>query len=103
MPSSFEPCGISQMLALRAGQPCLVHAVGGLRDTIKDRLTGFCFSGKDSCSRADALVTTLQRALKLYLNYSATWKKMRKAASKARFSWADSIDAYIRQLYSGKE
>ena len=103
MPSSFEPCGISQMLALRAGQPCLVHAVGGLRDTIKDRLTGFCFTGQDSCSRADALVTTLQRALKLYLNYSATWKKMRKAAAAARFSWADSIDAYIRQLYSGKE
>ena len=102
MPSSFEPCGISQMLALRAGQPCLVHKVGGLSDTVKDRLTGFSFSGTDPASRADALVKTLQRALKLYLSYSSTWKKMRKAASAERFSWADSIDAYLRQLYSRK-
>ena len=99
MPSSFEPCGISQMLAMRAGQPCLVHEVGGLRDTVKDRLNGFSFTGKDPRSRADALVSTLERALKLYSNYSATWKKVRKAAAAARFSWADSIDAYLRQLY----
>jgi len=100
MPSSFEPCGISQMLAMRAGQPCLVHKVGGLRDTVKDRLTGFSFSGTDPASRADALVNTLQRALKMYLNYASSWKKMRKAATAERFSWADSIDTYLRQLYS---
>jgi starch synthase len=102
MPSSFEPCGISQMLAMRAGQPCLVHKVGGLGDTVKDRLTGFSFSGTDPASRADALIKTLQRALALYLNYASTWKKMRKAAAAERFSWADSIDAYLRQLYSRK-
>src|SRR6056300_946863 len=45
MPSSFEPCGISQMLAMRAGQPCLVHAVGGLLDTVTDGSDGFVFSG----------------------------------------------------------
>jgi starch synthase len=99
MPSSFEPCGISQMLALRAGQPCLVHAVGGLRDTVEDGRTGFSFSGENPEARADSLVATLQRARKLFLEKPAAWRKMRKAAAAARFTWADSIDAYLKQLY----
>ena len=102
MPSSFEPCGISQMLAMRAGQPCLVHAVGGLRDTVKDKRTGFSFTGKTPQARAQAMVRTLQRALKLFLGEPERWQKMREAAAAARFSWADSIDAYLRLLY-GKE
>jgi starch synthase len=99
MPSGFEPCGISQMLALRAGQPCLVHAVGGLRDTVQDKRTGFAFSAETPVARADALVATLQRALTLFLGDAAKWRKMRKAAAAARFSWADSVDAYLKQLY----
>src|SRR5690606_28188002 len=69
MPSSYEPCGISQMLAMRAGQPCLVHAVGGLRDTVRDGVTGFAFAGQtigeqlDACGRrfADALTLALEQ------------------------------------------
>lgn len=99
MPSSFEPCGISQMLALRAGQPCLVHAVGGLRDTVDDNKTGFVFTGTNPTEQADALVATLKRALTLYQTKPAQWKAMRKAAAGARFKWTDSIDAYLKQLY----
>jgi len=100
MPSSFEPCGISQMLAMRAGQPCLVHAVGGLRDTVKDKRTGFSFTGENPVARADALVSTLQRARKLFLAEPAKWHKLRMAAAAERFSWADSIEAYLQQLYA---
>lgn len=99
MPSSFEPCGISQMLAMRAGQPCLVHAVGGLRDTVKHRRTGFSFTGDNPQARAEALVKTLQRAIKLFRDEPAKWQKLCVAAAAQRFSWADSIDAYLRKLY----
>ena len=99
MPSSFEPCGISQMLALRAGQPCLVHAVGGLRDTVIDNKTGYVFSGSNQTEQADAMVATVQRALKQHQKKSSKWQSMSKAAAAARFEWADSIDAYLKQLY----
>ena len=61
MPSSFEPCGISQMLAMRAGQPCLVHAVGGLNDTVQDGVTGFSFSGADSTEQAQNCAKNSQK------------------------------------------
>ena len=99
MPSSFEPCGISQMLAMRAGQPCLVHAVGGLRDTVKDKRNGFSFSAKTPEGRAQALVNTLKRAMTTFFDKPWDWQKISEAAAAERFSWDDSIDAYRRQLY----
>ncbi len=98
MPSSFEPCGISQMLAMRAGQPCLVHHVGGLRDTVEDNVTGFTFTGKNPTGQADNLIATLQRAL-VAKSKPEKWQAMRKKAAAKRFSWTDSIDLYQKQLY----
>ena len=98
MPSSFEPCGISQMLAMRSGQPCLVHHVGGLRDTVEDEVTGFAFTGTNPTEQADNLLATLQRAL-VAKNKPQKWQTMRKKAAAKRFKWADSIDAYLKQLY----
>jgi starch synthase len=98
MPSSFEPCGISQMLSMRAGQPCLVHHVGGLHDTVEDNVTGFAFTGKNPTEQADNLVTTLQRAL-IAKSKPKKWQTMRKKAAAKRFKWADSVDAYLKQLY----
>ncbi len=99
MPSSFEPCGISQMLALRAGQPCLVHQVGGLKDTISDNKTGYVFAGGNLTEQADAMIVAVKRALQQHQKKSAKWKNMCAAAAATRFEWADSIDAYLKQLY----
>lgn len=101
MPSSFEPCGISQMLAMRAGQPCLVHSVGGLRDTVSDGVNGFVFSGDSLSDQATKLVETFKAALKKKSGSPKQWEKIRTAAAAARFSWQESIEAYIEQLYSG--
>ena len=99
MPSSFEPCGISQMLALRAGQPCLVHHVGGLRDTVRDSETGFTFTGNNLTEQADQLVATLQRALTVYDDDATQWQALCQTAAAQRFRWSDSITAYLEQLY----
>ena len=99
MPSSFEPCGISQMLAMRAGQPCLVHQVGGLRDTVIDEINGYGFSGSNPTEQADALLATVQRVLKQHPKKSTKWQNICNAAAAARFEWIESIDAYLKQLY----
>ncbi len=99
MPSSFEPCGISQMLALRSGQPCLVHDVGGLRDTVVDGVNGFSFNGNDMGEQADHMVAALSRALKVWRDEPARWQRLREAARTARYSWRDSVEDYLRHLY----
>ena len=98
MPSSFEPCGISQMLALRAGQPCLVHAIGGLKDTISHEETGFCFGGNSLAEQTEHLVTTFNAALVVYENKS-TWQAMVEQAKASRFEWQTSVKQYLEKLY----
>jgi starch synthase len=100
MPSSFEPCGISQMLAMRAGQPCLVHQVGGLRDTVTPGVDGFGFTADTLLDQADALVATAGEALALRRSHPRRWKKLCQAAASARFPWRDAAAACLRQLYS---
>lgn len=99
MPSSFEPCGISQMLAMRAGQPCLVHDVGGLSDTVRHGVNGFAFDGERLVDQADALVATARAALELRRTDAPRWDAIRKAAASARFSWDETVEAYIQKLY----
>jgi starch synthase len=99
MPSSYEPCGISQMLAMREGQPCLVHGVGGLRDTVLDDKDGFVFGGETVTEQARGLVDTFARALSLRRNEPQRWESLRRVAAAARFSWSDSAAAYVERLY----
>lgn len=99
MPSSFEPCGISQLLAMRDGQPCLVNAVGGLRDTIKPDETGLCFEGENAKAQAQAMVEAFKNATELFKSDRPAWDDMCKAAHQERFTWDVASVEYIKQLY----
>ncbi|MFA5689567.1 MAG: glycogen/starch synthase [Kiritimatiellales bacterium] len=100
MPSSFEPCGIGQMLAMRAGQPCLVHRTGGLRDTVQPGITGFSFKGETLVAQVDAMQTAFSDALALRAGNPEEWNSVCTAAAAARFLWSDSAKQYIEKLYS---
>ncbi|MEJ2913504.1 glycogen synthase [Pseudoalteromonas sp. C12FD-1] len=99
MPSSFEPCGISQMLAMRAGQPCLVHSVGGLKDTVSHNDNGFVFSGCSLNEQVDGLMTCLIETLSLKQQNPKQWSKIKANAKGARFSWETVAADYISSMY----
>ena len=97
MPSSFEPCGISQMLAMRAGQPCLVHSIGGLRDTVIDNKNGFSFSGNSMQQQAENMLQRFAQVLKT--KDQKKWQTICKQAAKERFLWSDAAKQYTSLLY----
>jgi len=99
MPSSFEPCGISQMLAMKAGQPCLVNGVGGLIDTVNNNENGFVFSGNSTEGKVTGLIEQFDFALSLYEKSPEQYEKICQQASKCRFSWDKSAGQYIEELY----
>lgn len=99
MPSSFEPCGIAQMMAMAHGQPCVVHGVGGLKDTVQDGETGFVFTGATPEEQAENFVRTCERALRLKQDSPSAWKSLRQRAAAQRFLWADSAIEYASKLY----
>ena len=99
MPSSFEPCGISQMLAMRAGQPCIVHAVGGLKDTVRDNANGFAFEGDTPASQAAMFRETASRALSIRETDESRWLRICEGARSARFTWDAAAMQYIGELY----
>jgi starch synthase len=98
MPSIFEPCGLNQMYSLRYGTLPIVHAVGGLRDTVFEetqvgipgRANGFVFSG----ATADELFSAIQRAIELF-QYKDQWKELQLNAMSKDFSWDVSAKDYL--------
>lgn len=99
MPSRFEPCGIAQMLAMRAGQPCLVNRTGGLADTVTDGVNGFVFAGGNDRELSGAMLRRLREALTQLRRHPRKRRAMRSAAAAARFPWEDAAQAYIDKLY----
>ncbi|XOV86274.1 MAG: glycogen synthase [Pseudomonadota bacterium] len=100
MPSTFEPSGLSQLLAMRAGQPCLVHAVGGLQDTVTDGKTGWTFAGDGPEQQARQLTRTFSRAYAEAQLNTNHYQRIRAAATAVRFSWNDAAREY-EELYQG--
>ena len=100
MPSSFEPCGISQMLSMRAGQPCLAHSVGGLTDTIIHNNNGFTFNGDSALQQAENMLSCFDVAIKVKKLNPIKWDKIAENAMKARFLWQNAALDYIKNLYS---
>ncbi|HEA29289.1 MAG TPA: glycogen synthase [Leeuwenhoekiella sp.] len=100
MPSQFEPCGISQMLAMRNGTPCFVHNTGGLKDTVAHGKTGFSFDGDTYGGKILHMLTVFEEILNIFENDKKTWSKIQKNASKSRFSWEKSVKEYYKYLYN---
>ena len=95
MPSKSEPCGLSQMIALRYGSIPIVRETGGLRDSIRDsgdgEGNGFTFSNYN----AHEMLYTIRRALEGYANPDG-WKILVKRAMECDNSWGKSANEYIR-------
>jgi len=102
MPSLFEPCGISQMLSMRNGNPCLVHHTGGLKDTVEHMVTGFCFGGESYDGKIKSMLEVFDQVLDMYVNDRPKWKSIQANAKKRRFTWEKSVAEYYVQLYCKK-
>ncbi|WP_239923721.1 glycogen synthase [Agaribacterium haliotis] len=99
MPSSFEPCGISQLLAMREGQPCLVNSVGGLKDTVEHNVTGFSFTGDNEGAQAWAMLKCFEQCFDLVKERGKQYQSIKANATAARFSWDAVVDEYAEKLY----
>jgi starch synthase len=101
MPSRFEPCGLNQMYSLAYGTPPLVHATGGLADTVRDagdREAGNGFVIREAT--ALALGEALARARAAFED-RAGWRALQRRAMAGCFDWSRSAAAYVtlyRQL-----
>lgn len=100
IPSSYEPCGLTQMYSLKYGTIPVVRATGGLDDTISefDPLSGQGNGFKFVPYKPEALVQTLEKAVKNYQR-PEIWSKLVTNAMACDFSWEKSAEQYI-SLYS---
>lgn len=100
MPSLFEPCGLSQLMALRYGTVPIVRETGGLKDTVEayneyeSTGTGFSFTNYN----AHEMMTTVRYAERIYYNKKREWNKIIDRGMAADFSWTVSAKKY-QEMY----
>lgn len=101
MPSKSEPCGLSQMNAMRYGTVPVVHATGGLKDTVPsadengENGLGFTFQSYN----ADDFYASLVRCLNLYRNNPAAFQALQKRGMEMDFSWDVPAAKYMDQFH----
>ena len=101
MPSQFEPCGLSQLIALRYGSVPVVRETGGLRDTVlsynkfTDEGNGFSFFNYN----AHDMLHVIERAVDYFHNKKDVWAKLQERGMSGDYSWAHSSQDYI-DLYT---
>ena len=98
MPSQFEPCGLSQMIAMRYGTVPIVRETGGLRDTV---LSYNDFSGEGNGFtffnyNAHDMLHTIERAVDYYRNHPDIWKKLQMRGMNGDYSWTHSAGEYMK-------
>eukprot|EP00898_Chlorokybus_atmophyticus_P002391 jgi/Chlat1/3152/Chrsp21S03369 len=99
VPSMFEPCGLTQMIAMRYGTVPIVRRTGGLADTVfdvddesrKDFGNGFLFSGADEKSESQAL----DRAIQYYKMRPEWWQALQSSVMRVDYSWERCGQTYI--------
>ena len=91
VPSKFEPCGLTQMIAMRYGTLPLVRNTGGLADSVTDGKTGFVFGPY----KKSALVAKMNDAIGLYVSSPGKFREMIVRAMKQDFSWDHQVKAYL--------
>lgn len=97
MPSKFEPCGLSQIIAMRYGTLPIVRETGGLKDTVQPyneftgEGTGFSFTNFNGDEMGDAVF----RAARLFWDNRKAWNQLVTQAMSQDFSWTRSADKYL--------
>lgn len=101
IPSIFEPCGLTQMIALRYGTIPIVRRTGGLADTVFDletsdvpmeRRNGFTFDAPEWA----AMHAVLDRAFRCYREHPAAWERLIGQGMRCDFSWHNSAQEYLK-------
>ena len=97
MPSVSEPCGLSQMIAMRYGTVPIVRETGGLKDTVfpYNKFTGEGRGFTFSDINANDMLWVIREAVELYYNNKEAWRGLQKEGMTADFSWDNSAQQYL--------
>jgi starch synthase len=108
MPSRYEPCGLNQLYSVRYGSVPVVHAIGGLIDTVRNATeetieagtaTGFAFTQYD----IESLENCLLKAIDFYSRSPEVWSKLVHAGMTQDWSWSKSAESYLAAYQRARE